>query len=272
MPFIAYLITCLLLSTYFLSANECECVSGELDYSPLCISDHSPNFIKNLPVICDKTWTLSVRLAHYSPTTQKAKKIYSDAWLDYEVEASKRFNRYMSGWVSVAWAGKRHGHHEPLRRGFEDKTKMYVLPISLGASVMFPVLSCLDLYVGAGVSYSFLDIQNRLEEYKYSYESYYPYDYYYGYYDYSYEYYRRERVYEGTLYKQSIQKSAWGSLFKTGLHYKLGSYMFIDVFADYYYQYFKFKNHHHHSKYEIFFKDYLNCSGYKIGAGLGVYF
>jgi outer membrane protein len=199
---------------------------------------------------CETDWTLEVRGAYYHPTSTPLRKVYTSHWLDYQVEAAKRVHPYCEIWGGVSWASKEGrttracGYDE---FQFKDKTKIFVLPLSAGLKFIYPILPCIDVYVGGGICYSFLRIKNRCQEH-YSY----------------FEFCR-------SPFKKAIFKNEVGGVIKLGVQYAMSDSTFLDFFADYLIQRFHFSHHVHESGRRIF-KHHLDCSGFKFGIGLGVYF
>ncbi len=115
-------------------------------------------------------YSLEVRTACYSPTSKDVRDIYSCAWIDFEVFASKRISEYWEVWGEVDWTIKK-GHSSRGRYGFKDRTRAWILPLSLGLRFVYPVSCRIKAYAGGGVSYSFLKIDNRCEDYDYSFYS-----------------------------------------------------------------------------------------------------
>ncbi|MDP1881177.1 MAG: hypothetical protein Q8K60_09595 [Parachlamydiaceae bacterium] len=218
--------------------------------TPYCESTQ-PLFLENIPNYFIPCWTLDVRFAYFSPSSKKIRDVYSSAWFDFQVETSKRIFKYVDFFAGVSWAVK-HSHKEPIRYGFKDKTRMFLLPFSAGLRWMYPILPCTEIYLGAGVCYTFLQIRNRFRE------------------DCSdFQYYYADRYYSSAPFQHNTKKSALGGVFKVGVHYTLGSYTFLDIFADYYLQRFDISKN---GKKRSIFTGHVNCSGFKFGAGLGVFF
>lgn len=195
-------------------------------------------------------WTLEVRGAYYDLSSKAIEKIYTNSWLDYQVEGAKRVHRLWEVWGGICWASK-HGHtrrtYGSCDYKFKDSTKMFILPVSLGLKFIYPILPFIDIYAGVGVCYSFLKIKNFCKE--------------------EYSYWGLHR----SPFKKNIYKSRLGGVFKLGFQYALSDSTFFDVFADYYLQHFHFSHKKGKSNRNIFNHD-LDCSGFKFGAGFGVYF
>lgn len=217
---------------------------------------------------CNTDWTLEVRGAYYRPNSKKLKKIYSSCLIDYQITLAKRIHPYCEIWAEFDWTIKRskihredyyhftYGGYEGVEsRDFNDYTKLSIIPISLGIKLIYPILPCVDVYAGAGASYSFLRIRNHFEKDEYSS------DYYWSFSSSS----------SPAPFKKLIHKEDFGGLFKVGVQYAMSDSTFLDFFADYYLQHFRFSRNEDREDRSLF-KHRLDCSGFKFGAGLGVYF
>jgi outer membrane protein len=197
---------------------------------------------------CETDWTLQVRGAYYQPNSKALRKVYTNHWLDYQVETAKRLDNFCEMWAGVCWASKR-GHTRSAFNYedhlFKDKTKIFVLPLSLGFKFIYPILPFIDVYVGGGVCYSFLKIRNCCKEYD------------------------SDRSFSHFHFKKAIYQNDVGAVIKLGFQWAMSDSTFLDFFADYYGQTFRLshKDNHHNV-----FKHYVDCSGFKFGAGFGVYF
>gem|GEM_PF-1457074 len=195
---------------------------------------------------CETDWTLEVRGAYYYLPDRALKKVYTPHWMDYEVETAKRVHDFIEVWGGVSWASRKgHGHriyrHEDLR----ERTTLFLLPISLGLKVIYPILPCLDVYLGAGISYSFLKIKYFCREHFF-----------------------QEELSRSSL-KKAIYKNEFGGLFKVGCQWAMSDSTFLDFFVDYQGQRFRLSHKDHRRN---LFSHPLDCSGFKFGAGCGVYF
>lgn len=195
---------------------------------------------------CETDWTLEVRGAYYYFPNKSIKKIYADHWIDYQVETAKRVHNFVEVWGGISWASK-HGYAHRMYDyyRFKDSTKMFVLPVSLGLKLIYPILPCVDVYTGFGVCYSFLKIKSFCKE------------------DYSYYGFSR------SPFRKCIYKNEFGGVFKIGFQYAMSESTFLDFFADYYTQ--RFHLSHRRDRRDIFNR-VVDCSGFKFGVGLGVYF
>ena len=196
---------------------------------------------------CDTDWKLEVRAAYYQPHSKQIGKIYSRSWLDYEVEASRRVGCFCEIWGGVYWANK-HGRADHSRlSGFKQPTNIHVLPLSMGAKFVYPLFPCAEVYFGAGPCYSFLRVHNHSHAH------------------------RSHWLLKDRPCKKNLYDYAWGGLFKTGIQIALCRTMFLDIFADYITQRFKVPSSEEAKRLGLIHGD-IDCSGFKFGAGLGIYF
>lgn len=198
---------------------------------------------------CDTDWTLEVRGAYYYLPNKSLKRVYTSHWIDYEVEAAKRVHPFIEIWGGVSWASKQHGHtrrtYGEYHDVFRDRTKIFVLPVSLGLKFIYPIFPFVDVYIGGGACYSFLKIKNFCKEH-YSYMG-----------------------LSHSPFKKAIYKNEFGGIFKVGFQFAMSDSTFLDFFADYYAQ--RFHLSHRRDRRDVFNRN-VDCSGFKFGAGFGVYF
>jgi hypothetical protein len=197
---------------------------------------------------CETDWTLEVRGAYYQPSSKAFKKVYTNHLLDYQVEAAKRIYDFFEIWGGVSWANK-HGHTRKTYGYFEypfkDRTRISILPLSLGLKFIYPILPFVDIYAGAGVCYSFLEIRNSCKEHYSDWEL------------------------SHSPFKKRIYRNDVGGLFKLGFQFAMSDSTFLDFFFDYYLQRFHLSRKDDHRN---VFKRHIDCSGFKTGIGFGVYF
>lgn len=197
----------------------------------------------------ETNWTLEVRGAYYRPSSKKLKQMYSQCLIDYQITFAKRVHNYCEVWGEFDWVKKkgtaRHDDLYDVSR-FKDRSRISIIPVSLGLKLIYPIFRCVDVYLGAGVSYSFLRIKNHSKD------------------EYSY-------AFSDLPFKKLIHKQGVGGLFKAGLQFAMSDSTYLDFFADYYLQKFHF-SHREDRQGRSLFKHHLDCSGFKFGAGFGVYF
>lgn len=225
-------------------------------------------------------WTLELRGAYYKPVSKKLREAYSGGWIDYQLEAGYFIEDDIDIWVGVNWISKKKktntGHFSissedsyssyydyfysydssyyfPSSYSYSfddsysytysdtyyghyiyDKKQIWILPLTIGSRYYFCLTPCLNLYVGAGVSLTFVELQ-----------------------------------FSGYHVHDNASKVGVGALLKSGLRYNWGSYTFIDLFADYFFQ----EIHLSHSERDLGIDERdVNIGGFKIGLGVGVYF
>jgi hypothetical protein len=194
----------------------------------------------------DPDWTLEVSGAYYLPSSTKIRHLYSGGWVDYQVLTSKRMYDFVDVWGSVNWMGKQRTFRDEDYNDVKNRTKIYVLPLAVGCSWIYPILPCTEVYFGVGGCFSFLNINNHCTNYK-------------------------RHGLSRSPFKHHIQRTDFGALIKCGVQYALSNDLFVDLFANYLSQRFHFGDHRKVTgKYR--FKHHLNLSGFKFGLAIGVYF
>ncbi len=185
-------------------------------------------------------FSVEARVAYFHPSSKKVRRIYSEGWADYQLEFSAPLGCNWRLWSGVS-GFSRKGHSI----GFYNDTRLQLIPISLGLKYVYPIAHCTSIYVGGAACYSSLRIKDH-----------------------------SDYVHEHT------RKRAFGGIAQVGLYYSVTDWLFLDVFADYYFQRFHFK-HHSYISYDgsgydsssrFVERNTLNMSGYKVGAGVGVTF
>lgn len=176
---------------------------------------------------------VSARAAAFIPIFENVRKAYGDMG-DYQLEFSQNFGKLWS-----LWAGAQYiygtGHSNSSCKGcIRAKTKLHLWPLSFGLKYNFYFGSCTDIYLGAGVVYSFLRIHDH-----------WPY------------------------VIQHISKGGVGGLFKLGAKHYFTRLFFIEVFADYLLQRFHFHNPHSGPFVQ---RHNLYLDGVLLGGGLGFNF
>jgi hypothetical protein len=184
-------------------------------------------------------WTMDVRVAYFHPCSKQTTKIFSNAWIDYEVEVTRNLRPNLQLWLGVDWTNKK-GHLPKKPYGYHNSTRISIAPIHAGFKAIFPLTCKLDAYIGGGICVSFLKLKNHSDFFRAKLGS--------------------------APYDKFVTKNNVGAITKVGLRYVNGKCTFLDLFADYYCAPdFKFGRHHFPNR-------YLDVSGYKLGLGLGVFF
>lgn len=186
-----------------------------------------------------ENWSMELGAAFYRPQ-KSVKEVYSGGWIDYQLEASRILNCNVEIWAGVNWIAKKHEESEDYFSSegscssIEDKKRIWILPVSIGAKYFYYFTPRISAYVGGGIVYTFL---------------------------------RMER--HGDYVKNAHSKHGLGAVIKSGIRYDWGDYTFVNVFVDYYSQKFDLSR----SERELGIDRHeLDLSGLKIGLGVGVYF
>ncbi|MCE2982905.1 MAG: hypothetical protein LW832_05005 [Parachlamydia sp.] len=188
-------------------------------------------------------WTLEVRGAYFRPSSKHLRQIYTDNWIDYQVEASQRFCNRTEFWIGANWLRRRNPIDCKADESYHSHSEVFILPLSAGYKAFFPLSHCLDFYLGGGLAYSFLRIRNGC-----GHSSACP-----------------------SSFRKVIHQGDWGGVFKTGFQWNMGSNTFLDVFADYFSQRFRLSRRESLTICSHSLR-HLDCSGFKFGLGIGVIF
>lgn len=180
---------------------------------------------------CGK-WQTEFRVAYYAPQSDRFQKVYGDSLVDYQFELSKPFYFNWDVWLDVSVATKKGESSY-----FHDRTRIWIVPISLGLRYQFELCDFWNLYLGAGFNYSYVQLHD---------DSYYV--------------------------KRHVSDWNFGGLFKVGLKKEFCGCYLVDLFVDYLAQDFDPDKKHRSSSYGYVEKHRLNVSGFKAGIGLGYQF
>lgn len=192
---------------------------------------------------CDSFFSdvaVEARVAYYSPSSKKVRKIYGNGWADYQIEISKGIG---CGWR--VWTGVSGFSRTGYSLDFGNKTNLQLVPVNLGLKYNYNLNQDLSVFVGGAGCYSFLNIHDHSD-----------------------------------YVKQHTHKGAWGGLVQSGLKYNFSNCGYVSVFADYFFQEFKFHDTHdsafqgstyyYPSRYVN--RETVDFNGYKVGVGIGFAF
>lgn len=177
-------------------------------------------------------WSATARVAYFHPESSRLRKTYTNCFADYQLEVGKIVASNLQVWAGVCGFSK-EGHSRP----FHDSTRLQLIPLNLGVKYFFNLAPCIAGYVGGGVCYSMLSIKDH-----------------------------SHYVHKHT------NKNEFGGLLQSGLNYYFNDCIFVNIFADYYFQEFHFKKHSYASHSRYVERNSINLSGYKLGAGVGYNF
>lgn len=168
--------------------------------------------------------TAEVRAGYFYPTSDLLRKIYSQGGAEEEIEISGLFYEQWQAWGNVGYFGK-NGRSLGLR----ERTEIRLIPLSLGIKYVLLPSACIHPYLGLGASYTFFHVRNHSD-----------------------------------YVKRSVSRGNMGFVVKSGFNIDLACHYFLDLFADYYYQYINLhSNNERHS---------IDIGGFKVGAGIGYRF
>jgi hypothetical protein len=106
---------------------------------------------------CDDSYCLTIegKASAYFPFENKVRRIYSSTLTFYEGEVDLPLWWGFSGYFSAGYL-ENTGHS----LGLHNKTKLQMVPLTVGFKYFWEVIPCLDVYLGAGVVYSILNIHD----------------------------------------------------------------------------------------------------------------
>lgn len=189
-----------------------------------------------------KNWNLGVsaeaRVVYYRPVSKRVRRIYGSGWADYQLEIAKRFS-VCNGLEWSIFAGVSGFSVQGRSYSYKDKTRLDLIPISLGLKFLFPLCYNIDFFLGGAGCYSFLHIKDNSH------------------------YVHKDRKKEG-----------WGGLAQTGFYYYPCRNVAFSLYADYLFQKFHFNGDRLSSSHS---SDYVqehtvNLDGYSVGGGISFIF
>lgn len=190
-------------------------------------------------------WTLEISGAYFRPSSEKVRHVYS-GWTDYQVQVSKRVDRFLGVWGNVNWMSKQQSYRDSRFKNVKNHVKMFALPLSVGCQWIYPILPYTEIFIGIGGCYSILNAYNHCTDYK-------------------------RHGLKSSPFRHHEHKTTFGGIAKCGVQYALCNDFFVHAYVDYIYQKF-----HLSSRRLILgrhqFSNHLDLSGFKYGLGVGVYF
>lgn len=201
-----------------------------------------------------KNVKVEARIAYYHPSDKKVRRIYGNGWPDYQIEFSKDFPGFNiseyscdegCAWNWRLWAGVSGFTKGGNSIGFEDPTRIRLIPVNLGVKLLYSVDCNTEVYAGGAVCYSFLNITDHSD-----------------------------------FVRKHTRKEEFGGLLQSGIAYTFFNCLRVNIFVDYLFQRFQF----HDKRSRPFFSSgifhdarfiegkNLNLNGFKIGTGFGITF
>lgn len=187
-------------TSWNLSADLDDCYACD-EPTELCCSESNWCNLGNWGV------EAKLRAAYFYPTEKLFREIYTDNLCEYQLEVSKDLWGPTVAWLNVGWFSK-----QGRSIGLNEKTRISLLPVSFGASYRFFLTSYMNIYLGAGVSYVYVQIKD-----------------------------------DSDFVQKNNNKGSWGGVLKTGMQYYFTPCFFGDVFADYQYNHVKYSGHNRHN-------------------------
>lgn len=173
------------------------------------------------------------KYAAFFPLNSEVREIYKKVLPDFELEFGAKFCNNWQAWFDVGYVFT-NGASD----GCGNKTHLSLIPLSLGASYRFNLCDCLDFYIGAGPSYSFLRIKDHSE-----------------------------------FVHENVSKNAWGAVVRSGVYYYYSECIYFEGFFDYNYVRFDFHNDHDSDTDDLFVeRRNADLSCLKLGVAVGVTF
>lgn len=100
-------------------------------------------------------WTVSGKIAYFSPTSSDLKKTYGNAFINYELEVTRALFCNWEIWADLDYYTK--NGHLPKTHQSSD---LQVLPLSLGIGYNWQICRNIYLNAGAGASYTYTHIHH----------------------------------------------------------------------------------------------------------------
>jgi hypothetical protein len=172
-------------------------------------------------------WEIAARAGYLYPSSRLVREIFPKGWVEYQYEGSYYFSGPWSAWANVGY-GYKKGHS----LGLHEKTRLYLVPASIGAACSLPLTSDIYFRLGLGGSYSWLNTRNN-----------------------------------NSFVRKHLNKESVGWVAKSNVHVYIWDNFFVDLFCDYNYSIFDFKG----TDLCIERFD-LDVSGLRAGLGFGMAF
>lgn len=146
---------------------------------------------------------IGARAGYFLPMSDNVRKIYSDGWAEYELDASYQIYCPWSIWANVGYMHV-NGHSIVLH----NHTDLTMVPVALGLKYDWKLNCDFNAYLGVGGSYSILRIHDK-----------------------------------SPFVHQHIHSYGWGVTAKSGLQYRFACWGYIEGFVDYNWTQFDFSGH-----------------------------
>lgn len=205
----------LLLSLWHANANEVTFLKiPEIVAAKTPKQDTAQNTPSN-----DLKNSVQIRTDAFFPSAHRFREIYGSVGPSYEIEASRKFNSFIDGWVNFDWFYK-----SGEGKGCHTKTHINIANGSFGIKFVYQFSKPVGIYLGLGPTFGGVWVKN-----------------------------------ESHCGHEKISKFAFGGILKSGFTFSLSKHVFLDLFADYFYQ-------------PVHFEHHVNIGGVRTGLGLGYKF
>jgi outer membrane protein len=193
----------------FCQARVCEKTCPERQYSPFLIEADAAAFF---------------------PLSSAVRRIYGTALPSFTLEFNWRFYKHWGVWLDGSYV---FGNGHAMGYGHES-THLSFVPITAGAKYFYPLGESIDLYMGLGPCYSFLNTTDHSRH----------------------------------VHKKTSANN-FGATVKTGFIYHCNKRVFLDFFFNYMFQ----TMHFHKTESDPFvYRHDVNLSSLQLGGGIGLEF
>jgi hypothetical protein len=175
------------------------------------------------------SFSIEGRVSYFHPFSKRIRNIYKNGWPIYELQINQSYccNTW-TAWLGGSWMGER-GHSSCQH----NKTRFQLGALRFGLQRQFCLSSCLQFYVGGGLSCNFLRIHDK-----------------------------------SSYVKRHTSRNAFGGIALAGIYYYFCERYFLDLNLEYQYQKFRPA---HRSRHNVQ-RHRADLSGIKVGGGLGLLF
>lgn len=186
---------------------------------------------KTVDVASSEKASLAIKYAVFLPSASKVRDIYGSALPEFILEGNYKVIEKGS-WDGDVWLEGSYIFSGGHSLGYsKDKTRVNIVPFSMGIKYVYHFCPRSDIYLGIGPSYSFMTVHDSCS-------------------------YVRQKTSAGTL----------GAVIKSGFTYALPSHLYFDGSLNYRYQKFSIHSHDSNPTTET---SRANFSGFEIGLGIG---
>lgn len=170
---------------------------------------------------------IEARAGYYYLMDKTARKIYQNGMPEYQIEAAFLYYNPWVIWVNGGYMTQK-GHSI----GLDNPTRMWMVPVAIGAKYVFELECGFDAYLGLGATYSFLHTKD-----------------------------------DSPYVHKYVKKNAFGGVARSGMRYKYCESWFVEGFIDYTYTKFNFRGNE-----DNIIRKNFDMSGFLFGAGIGCTF